>query len=312
MDKKHKALSIDEQYNRIYEKICFGQLKLQLDKCDDYFVENIEEKVAFFSFLVHVNTFVHKKQITGHKYDKDIGCIENLLVKCNLHSPEFLALLVDKHRFHFDTNVLLELLVNYADANVISLKDVIYDAIHEHDLIFCEDTVFIEWLNSMQEEKSTLIAMLIGEMDDFCDIGRFLNTLLKDNSDDPVNFVTSVFNFNIENITGSIFSMVESLDCLNKQDKQTLIAQFTHKFALTSKGKVKNEQEPEPGNVSNATPDDNDEDGSDASDDEDYSEEDSPDEDSSSDGSGDSDVKLQSKRSDKGKTSATKQRKINQ
>ena len=318
MDKKQ--LSTDQQFKKMYEQICFALMKNQLDKCGQYGTTTLEAKVDLFNLIVNVHTFVHKDKITGHKYDQDICCIENLLVRCNLHSPEFLAILIEKYDFSFETKVLLEMLVRYAKENDLQVHDVILDAISEHDLIESTDNVFREWLTP-NEENSTLIAKVVGGMDSFKDIGKFLNTLLKDYSEDPVNFVISVFNWDIKDTNGSIIRMVEALGFLSEQDKQTLIAKFTHQFSLTSKGKVKNQYERNKESEEEASEyeDDSDDNEDDSDDDEDDSEGSDDDEDGS-EGSDNPDIKPKSKRTvikpkstrtvikprGKGKTSAIK------
>ena len=319
MDKKQ--LTEDQQFRKMYEKICFTLMKNQLDKCGQYGTITSEAKVELFNLIVNVHTFVHKDKITGHKYGQDICCIENLLVRCNLHYPEFLAILIEKYDFSFETEVLLEMLVLYAKENDLQVHDVILDAISEHDLIESTDTVFREWLTP-NEGNSTLIAKVVEGMDSFKDIGKFLNTLLKDYSEDPVNFVISVFNWDIKETNGSIIRMVEALGFLSEQDKQTLIAKFTHQFSLTSRGKVKNqyernkESEEEASEYEDDSADDNEDDSNDdedgPDDDEDGSDDDEDGFDDDEDGSDDDEERTpKSKRTvikprGKGKTAAIK------
>lgn len=308
MDKK---LTIDEKKKYVYEKICFALLKSQLEQCVEYGYDTIEDKVALFNFLVNVNTFVHKNKITGHTYDQDISCIENLLVKCNLHSPEFLSLLVERHNFYFETDVLLEMLVkdknSYAKNNNMQGHDIMCSAILEHDLISAEDAVFIKWLDS-NEDKSTLIAKLLEGMDNFQAIGKFLNALSLKEISNPIDFIISLLDWDIGDTHGSIIPMVESLVDLSEQDKETLIAKLTDKFSLLSTGKVKNEYEELSDNDNDSNKfsgnDDNGSDENDSSDDycssdsdeSDDSEDETDESDDSEDDSDDTDKKSKGKR----------------
>ncbi len=102
MDKNkepEKKLTLEHQKKYIFEKISFTLLKSTLKKCETYGYVDAEEKAELFNLLVNANTFVHKKKVTDHNYNQEICCIENLLVKCNLHSPEFLSVLIQKHHF---------------------------------------------------------------------------------------------------------------------------------------------------------------------------------------------------------------------